>query len=705
MLRKLTKIVTICLLVSCLLLEISVLRHKPEIYAEYTYPCAGIVEVQTLRMREEPNTQGAAVQIMYEGNKLTVLGETTGEEVEGSTLWYEVRYGNREGYVSSQYVSLEAQDPIDLWTEYLPEDQDFEAAMSREGFPESYKEKLRTLHQKFPKWEFKALHTNYSFEYAVAGEMGPAGLSMIPASCPDSYKSDYPRDYDPETGTWVFYEPGWVGASEYIVAFQMDPRNFLDEEHIFQFENLQYNPSCHTEEGVSAMIQNTFMSSPDPVEYINPLGERDRLDRNYVEVFLNAAKYSGVSPYHLASRAIQEVGAAGSDSVSGDYRGIVGYYNFFNIGAYATARDSDPVYNGLLAAMEGFDGQSQEARERMYFPWSDPERSIMGGAYFLGKDYINADQQTLYLQKFNLSSRYFPAFSHQYMGNVLAPMYEARSVYKAYAGAGALATPKEFLIPVFTDMGATAPAPMEQSKSGNNYLKSLEINNQPLMGFTATKNQYEFTTGGNVQYISVTAVAAEQGATIEGTGVYALRSDLNVIEVSVKAPNGRKRVYSIELKNGQKAMTERDFDIQSKTLLFDDFGYMFGADPCHKQNTLTYFRSQIEIPQEIELSLEDPSGKALQDEDAAGTGAQLIFRRNGKEAARMTLVIYGDVNGDGVIDLTDANAIMYHALGRDKLSAAANLAIDVNGDGSSDIIDANTIAAYVQGKKEIEQKR
>ena len=47
-----------------------------------------------------------------------------------------------------------------------------------------------------------------------------------------------------------------------------------------------------------------------------------------------AAETSGVSPYHLASRVLLEVGWGGSISTSGTYVGALGdlrgYYNFFN---------------------------------------------------------------------------------------------------------------------------------------------------------------------------------------------------------------------------------------------------------------------------------------------------------------------------------------------------------------------------------------
>jgi len=73
---------------------------------------------------------------------------------------------------------------------------------------------------------------------------------------------------------------------------------------------------------------------------------------------------------------------------------------------------------GLVFARDGYANNPAE-NERLMLPWNTPERSITGGAIFLGKDYINNLQNTLYLQKFDL--RHGPNYWHQYMANVFAP--------------------------------------------------------------------------------------------------------------------------------------------------------------------------------------------------------------------------------------------------------------------------------------------
>ena len=102
-----------------------------------------------------------------------------------------------------------------------------------------------------------------------------------------------------------------------------------------------------------------------------------------------AAKYAQVSPYHLASRLRQEMGVDGSQLAFGTYPGYAGYFNFFNIGAYA--HDGRPAReNGAIYAKQS---------GSYLRPWTNPYKAILGGADFLGSGYIRKVQNTLYLQK------------------------------------------------------------------------------------------------------------------------------------------------------------------------------------------------------------------------------------------------------------------------------------------------------------------
>ena len=55
----------------------------------------------------------------------------------------------------------------------------------------------------------------------------------------------------------VEIDKGWVNASKRAVEYTMDPRNFLNEVRIFQFEKLSYDPNVNNQEGVEKILYGT----------------------------------------------------------------------------------------------------------------------------------------------------------------------------------------------------------------------------------------------------------------------------------------------------------------------------------------------------------------------------------------------------------------------------------------------------------------
>lgn len=86
-------------------------------------------------------------------------------------------------------------------------------------------------------------------------------------------------------------------------------------------------------------------------------------------------------------------------------------------------------------------------------PWTTPKKSIVGGAQFLGEDYIAAGQFNLYLQKFNVNPNGdYKVHDHQYMANIQAPASEAFKTYKKLESEGFLDLSYKFIIPVYNNM-------------------------------------------------------------------------------------------------------------------------------------------------------------------------------------------------------------------------------------------------------------
>jgi len=427
-----------------------------------------------------------------------------------------------------------------------PVDLTFEQRLRAEGFPESYIEPLMQLHYQYPNWVFKAYHTGLDWSTVIQEESIP-GKNLIPNSKGVEWKSLDPGAYNWDKDTFVVFDGStWVTASKAAVEYYMDPRNFLTINGIFQFELLKYQEEYQTVEGVENILKGTALYNKS-YEYKDENGKKRTI--TYAETFIEAAKYSGVSPYHLASRVKQEVVTGSnslSGSVSGTYPGYEGLYNFYNIGASNSA-GGGAIANGLKFAQNGRGNAAQNALYMI--PWTDPYRAIVGGSYFIGADYINRGQDTIYLQKFNVTpnSTYF----HQYMSNVEAPYAESKKMLTAYSSM--MESPIVFSIPVYLNMPET-PAPMPTTMlNPNNRIKSLKVydanGNQLKLTptFSQTKYNYDLVVENSIDMVDIKASCVSSKATLFGGGKTNLAVGTNEILLYVAAENGDIATYKITI--------------------------------------------------------------------------------------------------------------------------------------------------------------
>lgn len=247
-------------------------------------------------------------------------------------------------------------------------------------------------------------------------------------------------------------DSGWVDSSRQAVEYCIDPRNFLNEVRIFQFEGLSYDEHTNNLDSVEKILYGTEFYNTK-VSYLDSNGNTINMSETYADLILRGGQVSKVSPYHLASRIKQEVGPfLTHSSISGTVAGFEGLYNFYNIGATSSAEPMGAIKNGLQYAKDG-KGASQETKDKYLIPWNTKERAITGGGIFIGSSYINVGQNTIYLQKFDVNDdRNGTLFTHQYMTNVLAPYSESKSIYSGYQKSGLLETSMSFVIPVYENM-------------------------------------------------------------------------------------------------------------------------------------------------------------------------------------------------------------------------------------------------------------
>ncbi len=416
-----------------------------------------------------------------------------------------------------------------------------------ESFPSSYQPYLRELAKKHPNWKFTALYTNLDWNYVINQE-NVFGKNLVPKNYSDSWKNTTPGQYNVEV------DRGWVDSSRQAVEYCMDPRNFLNEVRIFQFEGLSYNAQTNNLDGVEKILYGTEFYN-NRVSYFDSNGNTINMNEKYSDLILKGGQISKVSPYHLASRIKQEVGPfLTHSSISGTVDGFRGLYNFYNIGATSSAEPMGAIKNGLQYARDG-KGASQATKDKYLIPWNTKEKAITGGGIFIGSSYINIGQNTIYLQKFDVNDdRGNDLFWHQYMTNVLAPYSESKSIYNGYQKIGLLDTSISFIIPIYHNM------PNIPTQSPNINSNDFNADNTKVY---CNGNLVNVRTGPSTSYEVITLINTEDKMTRIAKGKQSgERWDKVILENGIVGYVSQN--YVTEIPNVE--IEEIDLSIDNKTL-------------------------------------------------------------------------------------------------------------------------------------------
>ena len=223
----------------------------------------GTVDVSALNVRSNAGTGNNTIATLERDTSVTVLDEVNSDGM----YWYKISFntgsGDREGYVAKNYIKTES-------TAKYTTDKTFESEIA--GFPESYKNRLRALHAEYPNWKFVVQNVDISWDEVIRNE-SIVGVNLVKKNAKSSWKSTARGAYNWSNGTWPGFDSNeWVAASESIIRYYMDPRNFLDSTNIFQFLNHGYTTGEQTEEGVEKMLKGTFMESKSSVKSNVPSG-------------------------------------------------------------------------------------------------------------------------------------------------------------------------------------------------------------------------------------------------------------------------------------------------------------------------------------------------------------------------------------------------------------------------------------------------
>ena len=323
-----------------------------------------------------------------------------------------------------------------------------------DNFPDSYMPYINALKKAHPNWVFKAVHTGLDWNMALSHETYEVneGISLVE----DIYGAEWKRD-----GQNYYQDGNYVTASKQAVAYVMDPRNFLCDSGIFQFEALRYVDGVQTVEAVNGVLAPTPMGGEYKSRY-KSYGTWYDLGTTYAELIHSISARVGINPVHIASRIRQENSGniINNSLINGDY----GVYNFFNIGAYDSST-GNALSNGV-----------QYARNN---GWTSISSALEGGIRYIYDKYVKWGQNTIYFERFDVNN---PGTAQWllgtgYMTNIFGAKNEASITYNAYESTGMLNNAFEFDIPVYENMPeepASMPVPNDVTFTPDNTLVYLD---------------------------------------------------------------------------------------------------------------------------------------------------------------------------------------------------------------------------------------
>ena len=651
------------------------LEDKEPTYNETTYDAR--IYGSNIYVKTGASSYTSTQDTLAPGTNVVILGD----KVSGPGCndgWYRIQYHkDKTGYTCSRYIRKKE--------ELVSTNAEYEEYLKKQGFPESYIPYLVKLHELHPNWTFNAVHTGYNWDYVIYRE---ASYNVISKTYLNSAVFDVYQK-----GQYI--ENGWYLTTDAVNAFYLDPRNFLTEKFIFMFEALDYNydnpkpEKLNKESEITKQYYNTIKGLFNG-SYLNT--------DEYIYMFIEAGFKYNVNPIHLAARSVQEgASSATYEAITGEstsFYGIYpvkGYYNYYNIHAVVDDICDRPVITGLAYAC----GEACGYGTSYLRPWNTREKAIFGGAYFIADGYINRGQHTLYFQKFDVSPTSPTEFTHQYQTNITAPCSEAANAFSEYEEQNFLNLPFTFDIPIYDNMPSVTSLPLVASTV--NTLKEIKVDGKVLTGYDEDVVDYTVYINNTKNTVNIEVTKKDNASTVTGIGEITLTGDETLHEITVTAESGLKKIYRIKLVKVEDSTSVND--ILSNLSVKVTGNIMNHISPETLISTLE--QSIYKYSPRATVTVFSNKGEALSGTTLLSTGQTIKILAPNGETKTFNIVVTGDTNGDGRVNIQDLLKVQKHLLKSTLLTDLALKGADTNGDGNVNIQDLLRVQKYILGNKDL----
>ena len=625
-------------------------------------------------------------------------------------------------------------------------------------FPSSYQAGLNAVKRAYPNasfvyydtgLEWSALFQAASFYYPYRCTIPNSKNSSGQYNYPSSYKGvEFNNAFIFTQNEWAVQEGGWTQASEKLIQYYVDPRNFLTETGIFSFLSTSYNESVDNVDTINAALKGTFMyydySSNKGTKLTAPKNFSDitvdnngkvsdgksnyeTMEMTYAEVFCRLAKELGVSALALANRVRMEQGVNGNNPlISGNYNNeFKGYYNYFNMNA--TGANNEEIYkNGLTEAKN--------------CGWNSPYKALLGGAKKYTTRYVNNGRNTPYLLKYNVVANNSGVVTYlPYMTAVFSAESESRNTYNTLKNIGLASdadangvistTAFQFVIPVYRNMPQTLCAKPTGDGNPNYKLRGLAVaGGQYSIGtFGVDQTSYSTVVPNSYSSIRIDAQAFDRTTSItiagqklqpDNNAAVATYVNLNVgnntVPVVVTSETGVSRTYTIVI-NREKALGPEPTPTPH-------------PDPGNKENKITFSQTlnvdesskfingftvgstikdakSLVVGTNCTIQFFSSDGKTqLGDSEKIKTGQIIRGMVDGQTKYEYKVVIRGDLNGDGILNVLDIVMQKRQILGTQTLTTLQKSAGDLDRNGTINVLDIVPIKRDIMGTAKVPQK-
>ncbi len=227
-------------------------------------------------------------------------------------------------------------------------------------------------------------------------------------------------------------------------------------------------------------------------------------------------------------------------------------------------------------------------------------------------------------------------------------------------------------------------------KSNVNTLATLTINSNNIL----TSGEYTYNLTSSSSNVTIGATKADQKSTMTGdVGTKSLNYGVNSFTITVTSESGISKTYRINITRPD--ILDFSNNITIKTA--NNISYFSKYSSDKTANTPVKIRDEITTSGQI--TIKNSQNVTLSDSDRVGTGSKLSISLS-SETKNYTIVIPGDVNGDGNISVVDVSKLFQHYRKTNIISENDYhyiLAGDVVADNTIKLPDVAKLFQYVRG--------